>query len=258
MSSKSNSPADSMRLYKKASFESLSGANLTTSPLLSKKPSFNSLTSSQRSRLRESRAEAVFDQTTPFSTIRLMLARAAESGPDAPVPGHLYRQILEYFNTEDDDQMVALLEQSQKQHARPKLHSLENENQHDPSAVIDMDIMNLNSGDDNSVASGACTPATNTKAPKQLSNAEIMVYLSTMLGDVENLIPDGVFDDTLYVSDCEPCSDNSSLVDDASTGDAGERNYKLVGGTGAGDESDKEKTPRKIRREIDDDYDMEA
>ncbi|RVD88898.1 uncharacterized protein DFL_003062 [Arthrobotrys flagrans] len=103
-----STPSDSLRLRQKIIIsESLSGVRSTHSNRstrsqspLSNRPSLenstsSSTTGSQRNRLREYRAEAVFDRTTPYSTIRLIMSRAPEV-PNAPAAPHLFHQLMEY------------------------------------------------------------------------------------------------------------------------------------------------------------------
>ncbi|KAJ6258721.1 hypothetical protein Dda_6772 [Drechslerella dactyloides] len=249
-----------IQLGKTSLSESFKGANITgASPTLAEKHTFasltGSLTDSQRAHLREARAEEIFDQNTPFSTIRLMLARAAEC-PDAPTPTHLFQQILDYFGS-DDDQMLALLQSQKLKQQRPKLHSRENDLS-DPSVVSksSIDINRTIASEGKSLASGTCTPSS---GEPQLSNAEIMVYLSTMFGDIKSLVPgmdgtpNGLRDDESlgYVSDCEPC-DYESSVDGSDIASAQKESKK-----DEAREEDPDITPRQARRDIDEDYDMD-
>ncbi|KAF3914678.1 hypothetical protein AA313_de0205268 [Arthrobotrys entomopaga] len=248
-----STPSGSLRLRQKASLsESLNGLKSgDSSKPLSKRPSFassasGSLTDSQRLRLRQSRAEAVFEQTTPFSTIRLMMARASKS-PNDPAPAQLFRQVMDYFGT-DDDQMMAML-QNQLQAS----HLQENSNPSDSSTTKDNSSSQVNSG--------ASTPAVEL-GPKsrELSNAEIMVYISTMLGHLPRQTPEGVLkleelfdtkfydgdsDGLGYVSDCEPCDFDETIVDLQSSQQH------------CGDEKVVLEEKKAVRRPVDEDYDME-
>ncbi|EWC44875.1 hypothetical protein DRE_00934 [Drechslerella stenobrocha 248] len=245
-----STPSGTLRLRQKASLsESLNSFHSgTSSQPLSKKPSFaslsGSLTGSQRLRLCESRAEAIFDQTTPFSTIRLMMARASEC-PEAPAPAHLFNQIMDYFGT-DDDQIITLLQQQ-------KLNSPVNQNKIVPTGPDTQ----LNIGELSRAGSGASTPNKELPPtpvlPTQLSNAEIMVYINTMLGNLDGSLL-GIRrgsvgdreDDLGYVSDYGPCSDTGSAPGDKPSG-GGSNNGKVPSARGS---------LRGIRRVEDDDYDM--
>ncbi|EPS37265.1 hypothetical protein H072_9031 [Dactylellina haptotyla CBS 200.50] len=252
-----STPTGSLRIRQKRSIsESLGGLKSgPSSRPLSKRPSFassasGSLQGSQRLRLRQSRAEAVFDQTTPFSTIRLMMARAAKS-PNDPAPAHLFRQIMDYFGT-DDDQMMAILQSQQ----RSQLQTQENNNPgNKPGSDTNIQETSL---------SGASTPSgnpnTNPSTPRELSNAEIMVYISTMLGHLPRQTPEGILsleelfgakffegdEDCLgYVSDCEPCEDDCSAQADRDLEQECERKLTIT--------SEK----RQIRQPLDENYDIE-
>ncbi|KAF3923207.1 hypothetical protein ABW20_dc0109992 [Dactylellina cionopaga] len=254
-----STPTGSLRLRQKASLsESLNGlkSGLSSQPL-SKKPSFasgtGSFTGSQRLHFRQSRAEAVFDQTTPFSTIRLMMSRAAAS-PNDPAPAHLFRQIMDYFGT-DDDQMVSILQNQQQ-----KSQQQENRNGVGSPAGLDTDTI-LSGYSGTLTPTGDSTPSFST--PRELSNAEIMVYIGTMLGHLPRNAPEGVLsleqlfapplmdideDGLRYVSDCEPCDDGGSVGGDENAGDYCGGNGDHTGFLGEG---------RNIREAPDENYDMD-
>ncbi|KAK6352148.1 hypothetical protein TWF730_008980 [Orbilia blumenaviensis] len=262
-----STPSDSIRLRQKLSLsESLSGVKSTRStrsqPPLSKRPSLansaSSMTGSQRNRLREHRAEAVFDQTTPYSTIRLIMTRASEA-PNAPVAPHLFKQLMEYFGT-DDEQMMTIIENQQRKPSTSTAGGSgiqqENNNPATPAAT--------SSGTPLTAAAllhpqfhrsfsgtGASTPG--SEAPigdlttRQLSNSEIMLYINTMLGNVPHRASEGItyleelFGTKLvegmdegseygYVSDCEPCDIDSVEGDDSGK----DRNNGSSGYTGGG------------------------
>ncbi|KAK6538343.1 hypothetical protein TWF694_011222 [Orbilia ellipsospora] len=248
-----STPSGSLRLRQKASLsESLNGLKSgTSSKPLSKRPSFtssasSSLTSSQRLRFNQPRAEAVFDQSTPFSTIRLMMARASKS-PNDPAPAQLFRQVMDYFGTDDDHMMTMLQHQLQTSHLQ------ENSNPSESSAIKDMISSQTNSG--------TSTPAGDLGSKsRELSNAEIMLYISTMLGHLPRGTPEGVLkleelfdtkfydgdsDGLGYVSDCEPCDIDETIVDiQSSQQQLGEE--KMVLGE-----------KRVVRRPVDENYDMD-
>ncbi|KAK6499100.1 hypothetical protein TWF481_011670 [Arthrobotrys musiformis] len=262
-------PCGSLRLRQKMAIcESLTGHSSVRSnrsnhsqPPLSKRPSLagsaasssRSMTGSQRNRLREYRAQAVFDQSTPYSTIRLIMSRAAEA-PTAPAAPHLFRQLMEYFGT-DDDEMLAIIDQQSNSSALSDAGAAvdggvrlsagigagagggkSQQENNNPSTSAPSTISSATSGPFYPkylrTVSGTSTPASEAGdlSVRQLSNAEIMLYINTMIGrfprtcDKEapggiaslealfglNLI-DGIDDDSDYgyVSDCEPCDIDS-------------------------------------------------
>ncbi|KAK6523408.1 hypothetical protein TWF281_001390 [Arthrobotrys megalospora] len=270
----------SFRLRQKVSItESLNGARSgRSSQPLSKRPSFansasGSLTGSQRNRLRECRAEAVFEQTTPFSTIRLIMARASEA-PNAPAPTHLFRQLMEYFGT-DDDQMMSIIQNQPKSTATSVGGGggggpIQQENSN-PASVA------ATGGPARPPyprsCSGTSTPGsepTGDLSTRQLSNAEIMVYINTMLGNFprRRQTPEGIMSleelfgtkllDGLddggseygYVSDCEPCDIDSMCGDDNNI----DRGGRLAGGLEEGVEKLKVSGGMRLVEE-DNDYD---
>ncbi|KAF3311914.1 hypothetical protein TWF173_008000 [Orbilia oligospora] len=258
-----STPSDSLRLRQKLSItESLSGAHSIRSnrsnrsnhsqPPLSKRPSLansmaGSMTGSQRNRLREHRAEAVFHQTTPSSTIRLIMSRASEA-PNAPAAPHLFNQLMEYFGT-DEDQIKSVIDNQQQSLATD---SFGGDTAGDAAGGGMVQQENTTPGTPTTrsgtaspfypphlrTTSGASTPGSEPigdLSTRQLSNAEIMLYINTMLGtfpgrkrpgnptELERMFIGKYFGEQEeegseygYVSDCEPCDIDSLSGDDES------------------------------------------
>ncbi|KAK6513638.1 hypothetical protein TWF506_008076 [Arthrobotrys conoides] len=265
----SSTPSDSLRLRQKLSItESLSGARSIRSnrsnpsqPPLSKRPSLansmtgsmrGSITGSQRNRLREYRAEAIFNQTTPSSTIRLIMSRASEA-PNAPAAPHLFHQLMEYFGA-DEDQIKAVIDGQQQQNFATD--SAGGDTVGVATGVVQQEnsIPGTPTGPSSTAGvfypahlrtnSGASTPGSEPigdLSTRQLSNAEIMLYINTMLGnfpgrrrpgnvkELEQMFVSKYFDEQQeegseygYVSDCEPCDIDSLSGDDEASKKAGE------------------------------------
>ncbi|KAK6339914.1 hypothetical protein TWF718_009302 [Orbilia javanica] len=249
-----------LRLRQQVSIsESLSGVHSTRStrskrssnsqPPLSKRPSLaNSASSSragsQRNSLREHRAEALL-QSTPYSTIRLIISRASEA-PDAVAAPHLFRQVMEYFGADGDIVKSVIAGQQQQSDTSAALGigdtsevttgmtQQENNNPITSGATLGTGSPSYSSLFP--TASGTSTPGseqTGDISACPFSNSEILMYINIMLGsfpprrrttggvaDLQKLFDPG-FNDPLedgseygYVSDCEPCDIDSLDGDD--------------------------------------------
>ncbi|KAF3933994.1 hypothetical protein ABW19_dt0209754 [Dactylella cylindrospora] len=290
-----STPAGSLRLRQRPSLtESLNAANNNVtglkSPSLSKRASVNSslrsisgsLTGSQRHRLRENRAEALFDQITPFTTIRLMMSRAASDAPNAPAPQHLYKKVMDYFGTGEEEIAGVLKQQKEAQIKKWQ------ENQPTMAAEAEgvvpilgpVGLMSgISSGISSGVGSGVSTPPSEILAsaigrPSQLSNSELMIYINTMLGKLPRGAPEGMEDwgieelanmekdgfsiydlmdeDKIgYVSDYGVCTDGSSVggADVKKVKEEGKEKGKKVGEGEGGCETREKGTDRILAEE---------
>ncbi|KAF3269259.1 hypothetical protein TWF217_009350 [Orbilia oligospora] len=257
-----STPSDSLRLRQKLSItESLSGAHSIRSNRsnrsnhsqlpLSKRPSLansmaGSMTGSQRNRLREHRAEAVFHQTTPSSTIRLIMSRASEA-PNAPAAPHLFNQLMEYFGT-DEDHIKSVIGNQQQNLAADSVGGdtagaaaagmVQQENTTPGTPTTRSGTASPFYPPHLRTTSGTSTPGSEPigdLSTRQLSNAEIMLYINTMLGtfpgrkrlgnptELERMFIGNYFGEQEeegseygYVSDCEPCDIDSLSGDDES------------------------------------------